>query len=116
MLPGFVGAAALGLGTDLEDRQDLETRALDATVAEEMQKALPALGAAVRPVDLGDRHHRGQPGALGLDRAFEDPFEGPVTTDRIVRLGVVAIERNPQVERVVAGPGHLREALAAFGR
>ena len=59
-LPFFVGAGALGLGTDLEDRQDLEARTLDAAFAQEGEEAIAArltapivsLSVATRAVDM----------------------------------------------------------------
>ncbi len=102
-LPALVGAAALGLGADPEDRQDLEPRLVDAELRQQPEEALLAPHRAVVVVHLGDGDHRVEAGRDQVADAVEDALEGALAADRVVGGGVVAVHRDPQVERVVAG-------------
>ena len=61
-LPALVGAAALGLGADPEDGEDLEAGALDPHRPQQREEALLAGVGGRALADLGHRDHRVEAG------------------------------------------------------
>jgi len=114
-LPALVGAAALGLGADLEDRQDLEPRPLDSQLAEQLEEALLAGVGTRLAADFGDGDDRVEARRHEIADAAENALEGAGAADGIVARGVVAVERDAEVERIVGRLLHRLEPGAARG-
>jgi hypothetical protein len=66
-------------------------------------------------VHLGHGEHRVEARRRQVPDAGHRPVEGALAADGVVRGRVEAVERDPQVERVVGGRGERREAAAAGG-
>ena len=112
-LPALVGAAALGLGAHPEDRQDLESRLVDAELGQELEEAYATGARGVLVVHLGHRDHRVDARGVEVADPPEDAIEGAGAADRIVRGGIVTVHRDPEVERIVAARGERGQTLAA---
>ncbi|MCH7780905.1 MAG: Na/Pi cotransporter family protein, partial [Acidobacteria bacterium] len=91
-LPVCIGAAAFDLRADLEHRQHLEPRFVDADLAEQLEEALLAVVGGNLFADLGDRQHRIDPDCYEILHALEHADETPLPTDRVVACGIPTVQ------------------------
>ena len=99
-LPTLVGTSSLGLGTDLEDRQDLESGLGNSQLGQECEEALLARNRATLVVDFCHCDHRVDVCGRQVGDPVEDTYEGSLTPNRIVGCRVVAVHGYAEVQGI----------------
>src|SRR5258706_3801845 len=95
----LVAAAPRGLAPELEHRQHLEPRALDAEAAQQLEVALAELE-RVGVVELGHGHDREQPHRREPPDPLERPLEAAGAAQAVVVGGAPAVEAHANLERI----------------